>query len=110
MRRRGMGAGFAAWLASGTLLAACSSSEDAEPVAGPPDPGPMDTPDAEPPLRPGDWASFGGDLGHSRARGGDQGITSGNVATLQLSWSVEAPGMSATPAIYDGVVYWADWQ
>lgn len=57
----------------------------------------------------GDWPSFGGDLSHSRSNPLEMRIATTTVNQLRPAWNKLAPGVSATPAIVDGVVYWTDW-
>jgi polyvinyl alcohol dehydrogenase (cytochrome) len=55
------------------------------------------------------WPSFGGDYAHTRASPGEQRISTVSVRGLQRAWERAAPGVSATPAILEGIVYWSDW-
>lgn len=57
----------------------------------------------------GAWISFGGDYAHTRTNPTEQRISRTSIGELRLAWEQDAPGVSATPAIVDGVVYWADW-
>ena len=57
----------------------------------------------------GSWRSFGGDLTHSRASAGEGMLSVSNVMGLKPAFDIKAPGVTATPAIYEGVIYWADW-
>jgi polyvinyl alcohol dehydrogenase (cytochrome) len=57
----------------------------------------------------GSWASFGGDLEHTRSSPGETMLTTANVGMLKPAIDIAAPGVTATPALYNGVIYWADW-
>jgi outer membrane protein assembly factor BamB len=57
----------------------------------------------------GAWPTFGGDLGHTRSQATETTISAQNVAMLKPAFDISAPSVTATPAIYGGVVYWADW-
>ena len=46
---------------------------------------------------------------HAREREPESDLSSDTVATLGLSWQIDAPGVTATPVVYDGIVYWSDW-
>lgn len=56
------------------------------------------------------WASFGGDLEHTRSSPGETMLTTANVSMLKAAVDIAAPGVTSTPALYDGVIYWADWE
>jgi polyvinyl alcohol dehydrogenase (cytochrome) len=36
-------------------------------------------------------------------------ISTMNAKDMKIAWSVEAPGVTATPAIANGIAYWGDW-
>ena len=55
------------------------------------------------------WASFGGDLAHTRSSPNETLISASNVKDLKPAFDIKAPGVTATPALYQGVIYWADW-
>jgi polyvinyl alcohol dehydrogenase (cytochrome) len=55
------------------------------------------------------WSSFGGDLAHTRSSPNETIISASNVGDLKPALDIEAPGVTATPALYQGVIYWADW-
>ena len=55
------------------------------------------------------WFAFGKDYAHTRANPNETEIVPSTVADLTVKWTGEAPGMTATPLVVDGVVYWADW-
>jgi len=57
----------------------------------------------------GSWQSFGGDLAHSRSSSSETTISISNAKDLKPAFDLRAPGVTATPAIEDGVMYWADW-
>ena len=57
----------------------------------------------------GSWASFGGDLEHTRSSPNETMIAAGNASELKVAINIPAPGVTATPALYKGVIYWADW-
>lgn len=57
----------------------------------------------------GRWTSFGGDLEHTRSSTGEAMISPANAMGLRAAFDIGAPGVTATPALYDGVIYWADW-
>jgi polyvinyl alcohol dehydrogenase (cytochrome) len=56
------------------------------------------------------WASFGGDLAHSRANLEEKSISVASVPKLAEAYRLPAAGVTSTPAVVDGVVYWADWE
>ncbi|MBW1756289.1 MAG: PQQ-binding-like beta-propeller repeat protein [Deltaproteobacteria bacterium] len=55
------------------------------------------------------WFAFGKDYAHTRANINETVIVPATVADLTVKWTWEAPGMTATPLVVDGVAYWADW-
>ncbi|MET0385176.1 MAG: PQQ-binding-like beta-propeller repeat protein [Polyangiales bacterium] len=55
------------------------------------------------------WASFGGDLEHTRSSATESTLTVANAKDLKTAFDIKAPGVSAQPAVYHGVVYWSDW-
>jgi polyvinyl alcohol dehydrogenase (cytochrome) len=55
------------------------------------------------------WSSFGGDLAHSRYSASETMISTSNVKDLKPAFDIKAPGVTATPALYQGVIYWSDW-
>lgn len=63
----------------------------------------------EPVLDPEDWSSFGGDLDHSRTAHAETAIDADSASSLALAWRVPAPGVTGTPAVVNGIVYFADW-
>jgi polyvinyl alcohol dehydrogenase (cytochrome) len=63
-----------------------------------------------PPGMRGSWGSFGGDLAHTRSNPSEKLINVSNVKDLKPAFDIKAPGVTATPAVYDGVLYWADWE
>lgn len=66
-------------------------------------------PQTDPPGQWGRWRSFGGDLSHTRTSAGETRVSTANVADMNAAFRLEAPGVTATPAVDGGVVYWADW-
>jgi polyvinyl alcohol dehydrogenase (cytochrome) len=65
--------------------------------------------DAKSEATPDTWSGFGGGLDQSFARV-KAPIDQGNLKMLGTAWEKTAPGgVTGTPAIYDGVVYWTDW-
>lgn len=63
----------------------------------------------KPPGTLGSWSSFGGDLAHTRSSPNETLITIANAKDLKPAFDIRAPGVTATPAIVDGVMYWSDW-
>ena len=57
----------------------------------------------------GTWGSFGGDLAHTRSSANETMIAPGNVSELMAAFNIAAPGVTATPALYKGIIYWSDW-
>ncbi len=58
----------------------------------------------------GDWTTFGFDNSESRDNAGST-VTSANVATLKLAWTISTPGaVTGTPIVSNGFVYFADWK
>jgi len=55
------------------------------------------------------WTSFGRDQAHSRSNPAESEITVETVGSLELAWEVDAPGVTSTPIVHEGVVYWSDW-
>ncbi|HTU61118.1 MAG TPA: PQQ-binding-like beta-propeller repeat protein, partial [Polyangiales bacterium] len=55
------------------------------------------------------WPTFGGDLSHTRSQSMETTLSAQNVSMLKPAFDLPAPGVTATPAIYGGIVYWADW-
>jgi polyvinyl alcohol dehydrogenase (cytochrome) len=55
------------------------------------------------------WSSFGGNLAHTRASTNETIISASNASELKPAFDIKAPGVTATPALYQGVIYWADW-
>lgn len=62
---------------------------------------------AAPAPRPGDWATYNGDVGGNRHSPLSQ-ITPANVPSLQLAWTFAVPGarnLRTTPLVVGGVMY-----
>jgi polyvinyl alcohol dehydrogenase (cytochrome) len=57
----------------------------------------------------GSWTSFGGNPEHTRASQGETTISATNAPMLGTAFDIKAPGVTSTPAVYKGVVYWGDW-
>jgi polyvinyl alcohol dehydrogenase (cytochrome) len=55
------------------------------------------------------WPSFGGDLAHTRYSASETIISAATASELAPAFDIAAPGVTATPALYKGVIYWADW-
>ncbi|HEX5658304.1 MAG TPA: PQQ-binding-like beta-propeller repeat protein [Polyangiales bacterium] len=83
-----------------TLLAACGGDSDPEPGE-----------DAVSGERgqPGDWSSYGRDHANTRANPLETTITPANVSTLVQKWSFAEGAVTSMPAVYDGTVYFGDW-
>jgi len=76
-------------------LSACSTS-------GPSEPGVDHGADSE-------WSFFGHDLHNTRSNTLETAIDRDSVADLQLLWEHTGVETTSTPAVVDGVVYFADW-
>jgi polyvinyl alcohol dehydrogenase (cytochrome) len=62
--------------------------------------------------RSDEWLVFGGDLSQCNARVGHdetEAFGKDKLGDLHHAWSIPAPGVSGTPVVHQGVVYWADW-
>lgn len=57
----------------------------------------------------GSWRSFGGDLAHTRSSPAESMISTTNASGLKAAFDLPAPGVTATPALLGGIVYWSDW-
>jgi polyvinyl alcohol dehydrogenase (cytochrome) len=57
----------------------------------------------------GNWTMFGGDLGNTRANLSETKLTAQNVSGLKELWSFRGAACTATPAVYEGVVYVPTW-
>lgn len=61
-------------------------------------------------VAPGEWRTFGYDLANSRANTSEAVVTSESVGTLSPAWQLEGTdGVSGTPSVVDGTVYYGDW-
>jgi polyvinyl alcohol dehydrogenase (cytochrome) len=59
---------------------------------------------------PAEWLRVGLDLANTRAVTGETALDVDSVAGLAPAWDVRGiDGMSGTPAVSDGVVYFGDW-
>jgi polyvinyl alcohol dehydrogenase (cytochrome) len=60
------------------------------------------------------WPSFGRDLSNTRHAVNERTISPDNVSSLVEKWrwpaEGEGPGVTGTPAVVDGVVYFGTWQ
>lgn len=56
-----------------------------------------------------DWPTFGHDDHHTRANTVETTLGVDNVAELELVWEHQGVEVSGTPAVVEGVVYFADW-
>src|SRR4051812_13313908 len=71
---------------------------------------PEPTPPEAPPRVPAGWAGFGRDHGNSRFNPDETAVTATSVKTLAPAWHLEnLGGLSGTPAVVDGTVYFGDW-
>jgi len=79
----------------------------AAPVGG----GPATVPGDGPVIVPGrgTWLSFGGDPEHTRASLTETTISASNAAMLGTAFDIKAPGVTSTPAVDGGIIYWGDW-
>jgi outer membrane protein assembly factor BamB/lysophospholipase L1-like esterase len=67
-------------------------------------------PTCAPPVAVDDWPVFNRDHGNSRANTAEGAISPQNVGTLEPRWRVDGlSGVTSTPAVVDGVVYFGDW-
>lgn len=90
----------AAAMAAALVVGGCAS-DDAEPAAGT---------SAPPPGPPGEWTTFGYDLANSRFNPDEAVLTPDNVGELAPAWEIEGDqGVSGTPTVVDGTVYFGDW-
>jgi polyvinyl alcohol dehydrogenase (cytochrome) len=111
------------WLGSGAAAdpmgCAVIDPADAQPqgTTTPPSPAgaagaPAGAAGASAPLEPGaggDWTMFGGDLANTRANLRETKLTPQNVSGLKELWSFRGTGCTASPAVYEGVVYVPTW-
>lgn len=77
------------------ILSACNTSSS---PPSPVDPG-ADT----------EWRFFGHDLHNTRSNTVEAAIGRDSVAGLELLWEHTGVEATSTPAVVDGVVYFADW-
>jgi polyvinyl alcohol dehydrogenase (cytochrome) len=106
------------WLSAGAAPdpAGCAVNDPAEAAAAAPGAGAAGAaaggagqPATTAPTVGGDWAMFGGDLGNTRANLAETKLTPQNVSGLKELWTIEGAGCTATPAVYEGVVYLPTW-
>lgn len=85
-----------ALVAAALLMAGCGEDGDTDMVGG------------------GNWSMFGHDLDNTRHAAHEDTLGRDNVASLQEQWrwpsEGEGPGVTGTPAVVDGVVYFSTWQ
>ena len=55
------------------------------------------------------WLSFGGNHEHTRASLTETTISASNAMMLGTAFDIKAPGVTSTPAVANGVIYWGDW-
>jgi polyvinyl alcohol dehydrogenase (cytochrome) len=88
-------------LLAGLMVAACSSSSHK--AAAPP-------PTTVAPPVVAAWTLYGHDLANSRVNTAEKTITRANVGALKVSWSTKGlVGVTGTPIVSNGVVYYDDW-
>ncbi len=89
--------------AAGLVAAACAGGDDDGGGGGAAAPA-----DEAPP--PAEWVRVGLDLANTRAVAGETALDVDNVGDLAPVWDVRGlDGMSGTPIVSDGVVYFGDW-
>jgi len=102
---------FATWapvaaVALSFTIGACAGTSTG-PALGPPTTTPAGT---AAPRSAENWSSHGHDLANSRATTTETVIGPDNVGQLQQAWTTEnLKGMSSTPTVVDGVLYFGDW-
>jgi polyvinyl alcohol dehydrogenase (cytochrome) len=74
---------------------------------GPPGSTPVTPPATPPGPNPNNWTSFGGSQDNSFSRP-DAVFDVSSMNGPGMAWNIPAPGVTGTPAIYDGVAYWWD--
>lgn len=58
-----------------------------------------------------EWPMYGHDLANTRLNPAETKINVGNVAKLTKNWSTTGvTGVTGTPAVADGIVYYGDWK
>ncbi|KAL3525955.1 hypothetical protein ACH5RR_014327 [Cinchona calisaya] len=58
----------------------------------------------------GNWQNHGGDIYNRRYAYGETKISPSTASKLRLKWKFNVGGsVSATPAIYDGILYFTSW-
>ena len=89
--------------AAAVVVGACSSDDGGTDAAGTSDTAASVT-------TGGRWSWFGYDLANSRYNPDEAVLTAGTAPDLAERWHLElGTGMSSTPAVVDGVVYFGDW-
>ncbi|HEY7438879.1 MAG TPA: PQQ-binding-like beta-propeller repeat protein [Acidimicrobiia bacterium] len=57
-----------------------------------------------------DWTVYGHDLANTRLAPSEKSISAKTVASLRVAWSSHEPiGVTGTPVVAHGVVYYGDW-
>lgn len=86
-----------------SFLLALASCRNPTITIGNPNPNP-------PPNSPATWPMAGQDLGDTRNQPAETTINSSNVASLAVKWAFNtAAGVSATPTVTNGDVFFPDW-
>jgi polyvinyl alcohol dehydrogenase (cytochrome) len=68
------------------------------------------TPTASQPVAVSDWGNFGFDDANSRHNRAETRVGPGNVSCLEILWRIDdLGGVTGTPVVVDGVVYFGDW-
>jgi polyvinyl alcohol dehydrogenase (cytochrome) len=90
-------------VAAAVGAAACSGDDGGDSAAG------EDRAEAAPEA-PAEWVRVGLDLANTRAMTGETALAPDNVAGLAPAWDVRGlRGVSGTPLVAGGVVYFGDW-
>ena len=93
-------------VATALVAGACASSNLADAPGG----GTAIPAATSPPGQVGEWASFGFDTSNSRTNATESIITPDNVKGLVQRWRIDdLKGVTSTPVVIDGVVYFGDW-
>jgi polyvinyl alcohol dehydrogenase (cytochrome) len=84
----------------GLAAAGCGGSEIVDPL--PVEPGPA--------FGPGDWPIYGHDEMNTRTNPVEDRISTASVAAgLRRAWELPGPGVTSTPTVAEGVVYFGAW-
>jgi len=92
----------------GTTVPTPGAGGSAAPGVGGVAGGPAGEPNIPTPGR-SSWLSFGGDPEHTRAALTETTISASNASTLGTAFDIKAPGVTTTPAVSHGIIYWGDW-